>query len=185
MVKEKTEQIKIALLGIIAFLMILRTINGLSGTEVSDGAEQDNPSQAYINQSGGITVPANPLNVVPQLNPQVQPSTLPQPNQATTEMVFDNTSGDVGDIKIGSDASFTYKVTNTGTIPLLFNQVTSDPGITVVSSPKDPIPVGGKGEITVKVANEIEPGVFQKTIHVGSNTNPAHMHLILNGVASK
>jgi len=100
-------------------------------------------------------------------------------------MVFDNTSGDLGDIKIGSGASYTYKVKNTGILPLQFSQVTADPGVTVVSSPKDPIPVGESGEIIVKVANEIEPGIFQKTIHVGSNTNPAHMHLLLNGVASK
>ena len=187
--KEKTEQIKIALLGIIAILLIIKTINGLSGTESDVANEQTDPNKPFVNQTGGINVPANPVNIVPnQLNTQAQPGAPNQPiqpTQPTTEMIFNNTSGDLGNIKIGSEASFSYEMTNTGTIPLIFNQVTADPGVTVISSPKEPIPVGGKGTITVKVSNDIESGAFQKTIHVGSNTTPNHMHLILNGVASK
>ena len=187
--KETSEQVKIALLGIIAILLIIRTINGLSGTDSATANEQSDSNKPFVNQTGGINVPSNPVNAIPnQLNTQAQqvsPNQPVQPSQPTTEMVFNNTSGDLGNIKIGSDATFSYKVTNTGTIPLIFSQVTADPGVTIVSSPKDPIPVGGNGEITVKVGNDIETGAFQKTIHVGSNTTPNHMHLILNGVASK
>ena len=180
--KEKSEQIKIALLAIIAALMIVKTVM-MQSPGVNSSQEPVRrtgaPPETFINDMGGITVQGtNPG--VPGLQQQITPQpVLPQPREVTS-MTFDQTSGDLGAVSITDNKTHTFNVTNTGLIPLTFDQINADPGLTIVSQPKAPIAPGGKGTITVQLTAEAGTGPITKTIHVGSNTEPAHMHLTLS-----
>jgi len=174
--KEKTEQIKIALLGVIALLLIIETVMTHSST-VDDSTprlDRNGTPQAVINDMGGITVNTNPgAQVVPQLTPQP----APQPAKQVTSMTFDKADVDLGTVALSEGKTHTYSVTNTGTIDLNFDKITADQGVQIVSRPNSPIPPGGTGEITVQLTAEVGTGPIKKTIHVTSNTEPSHMHL--------
>ena len=182
--KEKSEQIKIVLLGVIAVLLIVQTVQMQSGPayEEPDPPNRIGASSATINDMGGITVNPgiNPIvnpgaQAVPQITPQ---PAAPTPREVTT-MTFDQTDLQLGTVSLADNKTYTYNVTNTGPLPLTFDQITADAGVTIVSRPTAPIAPGGKGAITVQLSADVGTGQISKTIHVGSNTEPSHMHLTL------
>ena len=172
MADNRTEQIKIGLLAVIALLVIIQTIIGPSKNSETSGTE---PAQLN-NQS--TVIPQGELNV--PVNPAPQAAATP-----TTTMSFDKPDVILGNVKAGSGATHTYTGTNTGTLPLTFNNVQGDPGITIVSSPQSPIAPGSTGSITVQLSKDVQPGQLQKTIHLGANTEPAHFHLTLSATIEK
>ena len=182
--KEKSEQIKIVLLGVIAVLLIVQTVQMQSGPayEEPDRPNRIGTSSATINDMGGITV--NP-GINPIVNPGAQavPQITPQPTapiaREVTTMTFDQKDLQLGTVSLADNKTYTYNVTNTGPLPLTFDQITADPGVTIVSRPTAPIAPGGKGAITVQLTDDVVTGQISKTIHVGSNTDPSHMHLTL------
>ena len=86
----------------------------------------------------------------------------------------------LGTVSLGDKKTYNYNVTNSGNLPLTFDQISADPGVIIVSRPTEPITPGGKGVITVQLAPDVGEGQISKTIHVGSNTEPSHMHLTLS-----
>ena len=183
--KEKSEQIKIVLLGVIAVLLIVQTVQMQTGPtyEEPDRPNRTGESSATINDMGGITVKplanpgANPgAQAVPQITPQ--PVTPSAPRELTS-MTFDQTDMQLGTVSLADNKTYTYNVTNSGPLPLTFDQITADAGVTIVSRPTAPIAPGDKGAITVQLAADVGTGQISKTIHVGSNTEPSHMHLTL------
>jgi len=167
------DNIKIGLLALIAVLLIIRGSDHSSKEPVENVPAPGTNSNVQINDMGGLTVNPNP-------NPQPVPTAAP-----TTSMSFDNTDVNLGNVKPGAGATHTYTVTNTGTLPLIFNKVHGDPGITISSSPSAPIAPGATGEITIQVNDDIGVGNVQKTIHVGANTEPSHMHLTVSANVEK
>ena len=178
--KEKSEQIKIALLGVIALTLIIETVNMPSGPvrQERTGVQQNQPGSPQVtfnNNPGGNVQTPNPIaQSIPQVAQTIQPAPV-----ASTTMTFDQTAGDLGSTSVADNKTFTYTVSNTGTNPLTINSLTADPGLTIVTQPSAPITPGSTGEITVKLAPEAEKGLITKTIHVGTNTEPNHMHLTL------
>ena len=176
---EKHEQIKIALLGVIAVMLIIKTVMMQStGVEKVARPDRDGTIQSYPNNMGGITIPGtNPTaQAVQQINPQ---PVAAQAREATT-MSFDQTDVNLGSISREDNKSHTYKVTNTGLIPLTFDNISTDPGLSLISQPTAPIAPGEIGEIVVQLTAEAGTGAINKTIHVGSNTEPSHMHLTVS-----
>ena len=170
--KERTEQIKIALLAIIAVLLIYQTATDNSGSSKPDKADI---SSAVVGTPNVPTIStAAPINVPP--NPSPVPAT------PTTTMSFVEPNADLGSVKKGADNTHTFKVTNTGTIPLTFGNVTTDQGLVLVSKLSEPVPPGGTSEIVVKLGPDIELGTIQKTVHIASNSDPAHYHLTVKAV---
>ena len=91
--KEKSEQIKIVLLGVIAILLVVRTVQmqgGAAAVEVKQ-PNRTGKSSATINDMGGITVDPgiNPvINPAAQGLPQITPQQAAPPREVTA-MTFD------------------------------------------------------------------------------------------------
>jgi hypothetical protein len=60
---------------------------------------------------------------------------------------FEEDTYDFGTITEGTVAEHTFRFTNVGESPLIISSATASCGCTVPSYPKEPIPVGGRGEI--------------------------------------
>lgn len=79
---------------------------------------------------------------------------------------------DLGTIKEGEKIKHTYEFINTGTGPLQISYANASCGCTVPSWPKEAIPVGGKGEITVEFNSKNKEGKLLKNVSIYSNTVP-------------
>lgn len=88
------------------------------------------------------------------------------------EFSFEKEEHDFGTIKEGDVVNHIFKFTNTGEAPLVIQSATATCGCTVPSYPKEPIPVGGKGEIEVRFDSSNKSGAQNKTITITANTNP-------------
>lgn len=81
---------------------------------------------------------------------------------------FDKTTFDYGTVKSGSDGHRYFKVTNTGTKPLIISKVQASCGCTTPEFSQEPIMPGKSADIKVGYNTSIT-GPFQKTIEVYSN----------------
>ncbi|MFH1321399.1 MAG: DUF1573 domain-containing protein [Bacteroidota bacterium] len=165
--KERTEQLKIALLGIIAVVLIIQTVVKISSNKATDTITRDRVIQ--------------PDNKIPITPGQQQPTSVPinpvQQNPPGTTMTFEQLEVNLGTLSASAKPSHTFKFTNTGSQPLKFTNVKGDPGTLATSWPRDPIPQGGTGEIKVELTGDNPPGALKKTIHLNANTQPACFHL--------
>jgi len=83
---------------------------------------------------------------------------------------FEKKNHDFEDIFQGDKVEETFKFTNTGNEPLIIVDVKVTCGCTTPKGwPKDPIPPGGKGEVTVAFNSAGKMGRVDKTVTVVSN----------------
>jgi Protein of unknown function (DUF1573) len=89
-------------------------------------------------------------------------------------LTWEKPTHDFGDIQQGDKVENTFHFTNTGTEPLIITNVTVTCGCTVPKGwPRDPIAVGGKGEIVVAFNSLGKVGKQNKVVTVVSNAvNP-------------
>lgn len=183
--KEKQEQLKIALLGIIAVVLIVQT--GLIMTS-KNNADVNRGTGINTQVQGGqtsITIPAGEgmQSITVPVNPGQQPipisTSAGQPVLPSTTMVFEQKDVDLGTVNAGEKMMHTFKFTNRGSNPLKLSSVNGDAGATVISWPTEAIPQGETGEITVEFGGDVPAGFQQKIIHVSANTEPAHEHLTI------
>ena len=81
---------------------------------------------------------------------------------------FEENLIDYGEIEYDSDGKRTFKFTNIGEAPLVFNRISSSCGCTVPKKPDQPIKPGESAEIEVEYDTK-RIGVFIKAISVSSN----------------
>ena len=179
--KEKQEQLKIALLGIIAVVLIIQTgmrMSSKNNADIGKGTGTQEQQKAISNPASqglqSVTVPVNPGQ-----QPITVPGNAGQPVITSTTMVFEQMDIDLGTVNAGTKTIHIFKFTNTGNLPLMLSSVQGDAGVSVISWPTEPIPQGGTGEITVEFGSDHSAGYQQKTIHVNANTEPAHEHLTI------
>lgn len=79
---------------------------------------------------------------------------------------------DFGAIKEGDVVNHVFQFTNNGEAPLIISSATASCGCTVPQWPKEPVAVGGTGEIHVSFNSKNKPGIQNKTITITANTNP-------------
>ncbi|MEQ8363622.1 MAG: DUF1573 domain-containing protein [Cyclobacteriaceae bacterium] len=83
---------------------------------------------------------------------------------------WDNPNFDFGDLTQGERVENTFKFTNTGTAPLIITNVEVTCGCTTPKGwPRDPIPPGGHGELTVAFNSVGKYGRQNKVVKVISN----------------
>lgn len=111
------------------------------------------------------TAPSSPAATAVS-QPEVKPDG-PLPSFEFTEEEYDFGTINEGDIV---DHVFTF--TNSGEIPLIISSATASCGCTVPQWPKEPIPVGGSGEIKVQFNSRKKPGIQNKTVTITANTFP-------------
>lgn len=117
-------------------------------------------------ESGKTNATAQPTTTAPATQPDVKPDG-PLPTAA-----FEVVDHDFGSVNEGQKVSYTYRVKNTGQAPLIIQNAQPSCGCTVPKWTKEPIPVGGTGEVTAEFDTNGKPGVNNKTITVTSNTWP-------------
>lgn len=97
-------------------------------------------------------------------------------------LAFDSTTLDFGRIVQGAQVERTYRFTNDGGSMLIITDVRSTCGCTVGKDwPKQPVPPGGGGSITVRFDSEGRGGRIDKTVTVTANTRPPTQVLHLAG----
>jgi hypothetical protein len=90
--------------------------------------------------------------------------------KAGPKIVFEKKTHDFGDIYQGDKVEQTFKFTNAGTEPLIITNVQVTCGCTTPKGwPRDPIPPGGKAELTVAFNSAGKNGRQNKVVTVVSN----------------
>lgn len=100
--------------------------------------------------------------------------------QKTAKMEFKSETIDYGEIKKGSDGVRVFEFKNTGTAPLVIEDVKSSCGCTVPKKPEEPIMPGEIGEIEVKYDTK-RVGPIRKTVTVYSNSEEPVKALKIKG----
>ncbi len=99
-------------------------------------------------------------------------SDMPVDSINVAKMVFAEKTFNFGTAKEGDKITHTFKFKNEGKVPLLIRDAHSTCGCTVPEFPKDPIPVGGVGEINVTFNTAHKEGAQKKPIIISANTFP-------------
>ena len=101
---------------------------------------------------------------------------------AETKMQLSTTEHDFGTFKEEAGRqTFDFVVTNTGTQPLVIQNVVASCGCTTPEWTKQPIAAGNKGKVTAIYDPKDRPGVFNKTLSVYSNSKPEVVVLTIKG----
>ena len=98
------------------------------------------------------------------------------------KMSFEQEDFDFGEVEEGAIVEHTFVFTNTGNQPLLINNARSTCGCTVPEWPKDPIPPGERGNISVRFNTENKTQKQVKPITIMANTYPAANKVYLRGI---
>ena len=177
------EQIKIALLAVIAGTLIVQVVMAPEGGVVA-------ASEGGVNSA--IPTAAIPSAALPQAlnntpNPLASQATeIPKPTGPVTNMTFANDVHDFGTIEQNStDNLHTFTFTNTGTNPLIISNAKGSCGCTVPKWPKEPIPPGGTGTIEVDYKPGSQKGNQKKSVTVTANTEPADTRLSISAVVEE
>ncbi len=93
-------------------------------------------------------------------------------DDGTTTLSFDKMEHDFGNVRIGQDYTYKFKVTNTGKKPLVIEDAKASCGCTVPDKPEGPIAPGKSEEIVVTFSPKPGQGVTSKTVTVTANTDP-------------
>jgi hypothetical protein len=101
---------------------------------------------------------------------------------ALTKMQLSATEHDFGTFKEeAGKQTFDFIVTNTGTEPLVIQNIVASCGCTTPEWTKQPIPAGATGKISAIYDPTGRPGPFNKTLSVYSNTKPEVVVLVIKG----
>jgi hypothetical protein len=101
---------------------------------------------------------------------------------AITTMQFSETQHDFGTFKEEAGRqTFDFVMTNTGTLPLVIQNVVASCGCTTPEWTRQPIPAGGKGKVSAIYDPKDRPGPFNKTLSVYTNSKPEVVVLVIKG----
>ena len=107
---------------------------------------------------------------------------VPEPPAGpTTTIKFEETEFDFGTVEQGEKVNHVYKFSNTGNEPLIISNAKGSCGCTVPSWPKEPIPVGGSGEIQVQFDSKGKKNMQSKKVTITANTDPGQTFLTIKG----
>tara|TARA_B100000676_G_C17552448_1_gene568099 strand:- start:78 stop:545 length:468 start_codon:yes stop_codon:yes gene_type:complete len=101
------------------------------------------------------------------------------PAGAFPKFTFDQEEHNFGQIRDGDIVSHTFRFTNSGEAPLIISKATAACGCTVPQWPKQPIPVGGSGEIQVQFDSSNKPGMQNKVVTITANTESKVKKLLI------
>jgi len=91
-------------------------------------------------------------------------------NEGAAAINFTKKEHDFGTINEGDVVETTFSFTNTGKSELIITNAVGSCGCTVPEWPKQPIGIGGAGEIKVKFNSSGKPNNQRKTITLTANT---------------
>lgn len=160
------ENIKIGLLGIIAFTLIVDTFIMGESSNSSENSENNMVSNM-------AATPSNPTPIAdPTITPQPPQQISQSETRAKTTIKFAQMNHNFGEIEQDSKNTYVFKFTNTGTEPLIIENASGSCGCTVPTYPKEPIAPGKTGEIEVVYSPGKQEGEQTKTVSITANTDP-------------
>jgi len=157
-------------------LLALAALYSCNSGQSSQSGESTATTSASTDPNTTITTDASQAApVVDPNNPNPEMPAEPVPGNAKFE--FEKTEHDFGKIPQDKSVEYTFKFKNTGTEPLVISDARGSCGCTVPQYSREPIPVGGTGEIQVSFDPKGKTGIQRKTVTVTANTNPARTTL--------
>ena len=84
---------------------------------------------------------------------------------------------DFGNVTEGDKVEHVFSFKNTGDAPLIISSATATCGCTVPEWPREPIAVGGTGELKVVYNSKGKSGIQSKTVTITANTYPKETRL--------
>lgn len=114
-----------------------------------------------------------------------QEGTLEIVDDAQAIITFEKTSHDFGTIEEGTQATVTFKFTNTGNKPLVLTSVKASCGCTTPDWSREPIAPGEEGFIKATYNSQGRPNSFIKTITVKHNGEAKTSTLTIKGFVKK
>jgi len=140
----------------------------LSACKDKDGEKRIAELEARLAElettGGGAAIPVTPATTTSPTNVK--------PEGPLPSFEWNETEWDFGTINEKDVVEHTYVFKNTGEAPLIIESAKPSCGCTVPSWSKEPIPVGGTGEILVKFDSKGKPNIQTKTVTVTANTWP-------------
>ncbi|MBL7826379.1 MAG: DUF1573 domain-containing protein [Saprospiraceae bacterium] len=109
---------------------------------------------------------------------------LPTDTNLLARIMYDMPTYEFGTVNEGDVVTHKFTFTNTGKVPLTILKARSTCGCTVPEWPEEPIPPGGKGEITASFNTEGKMNNQTKTITVTANTYPNETRVKLVGIVN-
>lgn len=106
----------------------------------------------------------------------------PLDSNQLARITFEETEFDFGEVNEGDIVEHKFKFTNTGKVPLTILKARSSCGCTVPEYSDEPIPPGGRGEITAKFNTTNKIDLQKKLIYVTANTYPNETSVMLKGI---
>lgn len=132
---------------------------------------------------------ATTATTTPATAPAATPATPAVPVGPLTSIEFEEDTYDFGEIMEGEKVVHLYKFKNTGKEPLVISNAKGSCGCTVPEWPREPIPVGGSGEIRVqfdsKGKGKVGGATQAKKVTLTANTDPANTFLNIKGKVNK
>ncbi len=182
---EKSKQIQVGLLGLIALLLVLNlfgAFDGLFGGGSDDA--KDKARQSLVTGDASVTPGSTDganLTTPSGADAVANPAEPAAPTGPTTTMEFEESEFDFGVVDAGEKVTHVYKFSNSGNEPLIISNAKGSCGCTVPSWPKEPIPPGGSGEIKVQFDSKNKKGKQSKRVTITANTDPAQTFLTIKG----
>lgn len=105
----------------------------------------------------------------------------PEDTVNVAKIAFSETRFDFGEVREGEVVTHTFQFTNDGKQPLIIQNARSTCGCTVPEWPKDPIPPGESGSISVRFDTKNKKEQQTKPITITANTFPSVTRIYLMG----
>lgn len=177
---EKSRQIQMGLLALVAILLGLNLTGALDGVFGNSSADKTSIREQARNQ---VAV-NSPAAAAPAAGAAKTPA-VDVPTGPTTTIEFTESEFDFGTIDEGEKVSHLYKFKNTGSEPLIIKDAKGSCGCTVPKWPKEPVPVGGTGEMLVEFNSKGKSGAQNKRVTITANTSPAQTFISIKGNVNK
>jgi hypothetical protein len=111
------------------------------------------------------------------------PVTANQPLDTSNvaKITFSEETFDFGEVNEGETVAHDFLFTNTGKAPMIISNARSTCGCTVPEWPREPIPPGGTGVISVRFDTNGRPDKQSKPVTITANTYPATSRVYIKG----
>lgn len=153
-------------------ILVLIVAVSLTACKDRDAEKKIAALEARINSmEGKNTAAPTPVTPGAETSP-VQAEAEVKPEGPLPVMQFSEMEHDFGVIKEGEKVSHTYKVKNTGEVPLIIQDVKPTCGCTAPDWTKTPIPPGGEGFVKAEFDSQGKPNMQNKFVTVMANTWP-------------
>ena len=163
----------------LSLLALLVIFTAVSCDSVLESRVSELERRVAMLENGGATPTATSINPTPVNNTATAPEV--KPDGPIPEFSFSSETFDFGAIPEGEVVEHTFTFTNVGEAPLIIQSASASCGCTVPSYSKEPVPVGGSGEIAVRFNSKGKKGNQAPTVTVTANTYPKVHKLRLKG----